>query len=78
MNLVAQLANVSHKVEPGVKLVADGAAVATVAGTLIGLLPPVAALFTIIWTGIQIYDWADKRRIAAKVIVEIEQKETKD
>jgi len=28
----------------------------TVLGTLAGLLPAIAALFTIIWTGIRIYE----------------------
>jgi FtsH-binding integral membrane protein len=38
------------------KLITDGLSVVTVAGTLAGLLPAIAALFTIIWTGIRIYE----------------------
>ena len=34
----------------------DVAAVATVVGTLAGILPAIAAIFTIIWTGIRIYE----------------------
>ena len=39
-----------------VKQIADGLSVVTVVGTLAGILPAVAALFTIIWTGIRIYE----------------------
>jgi len=38
------------------KLITDGISVVTVVGTLAGLLPAIAALFTIIWTGIRIYE----------------------
>ncbi len=38
------------------KHVADALSVATVVGTLMEILPAVAALFTIIWTGIRIYE----------------------
>jgi hypothetical protein len=34
----------------------DGVSVATVMGTLMSWLPAIAALFTIIWTGIRIYE----------------------
>jgi hypothetical protein len=34
----------------------DAASVATVVGTLAGLLPALAALFTIVWTGIRIFE----------------------
>ena len=34
----------------------DGLSVMTVVGTLMGILPDVAAIFTIIWTGIRIYE----------------------
>lgn len=34
----------------------DVISVSTVVGTLMGLLPSMAALFTIIWTGIRIYE----------------------
>jgi hypothetical protein len=36
------------------KTVFDGVSVATVVGTLSGLLPAIAALLTIFWTGIRI------------------------
>lgn len=34
----------------------DTASVATVVGTLAGILPAIAALFTIVWTSIRIYE----------------------
>ena len=34
----------------------DTASIATVVGTLAGILPAIAALFTIIWTSIRIYE----------------------
>ncbi len=39
-----------------VKQIADGVAVVTAVGTLVQLLPAVAALFTIIWTGMRIVE----------------------
>jgi hypothetical protein len=50
-----------------VKHVADGVSVITVIGTLAEILPAIAALFTIIWTGFRIYelrtiqDWLKKK-----------------
>jgi hypothetical protein len=38
------------------KHVIDSISVLTVVGTLADILPPVAALVTIIWTGIRIYE----------------------
>ena len=46
----------------------DALSVATVIGTLADILPAVAALFTIIWTGFRIYelrtiqDWLNRRK----------------
>lgn len=39
-----------------IKHIADGLSVMTVIGTLADVLPAVAALFTIIWTGFRIYE----------------------
>ena len=58
--------NVEH-----VKQVVDGISMATVVGALVDLLPAIAAVFTIVWTGIRIYEtktvqkWLgkDKKRI---------------
>ena len=52
----------------GVKHVADGLSVLTVIGTLAEILPAIAALFTIIWTGFRIYEtntvqgWLGKKK----------------
>jgi hypothetical protein len=44
-----------HKAEL-VKAAVDGASILTVIGTLSEFLPPLAALFTVIWTAIRIYE----------------------
>ena len=38
------------------KYVIDALSVVTVIGALIDMLPSIAALFTIVWTGIRIYE----------------------
>lgn len=38
------------------KHVADGISIVTVIGTLAQVLPAIAALFTIVWTGFRIYE----------------------
>lgn len=38
------------------KHLVDSASIATVVGTLAGILPAIAALFTIVWTSIRIYE----------------------
>jgi len=40
----------------GTKHVLDGLSLVTVLGTLVDILPAVAAAFTIIWTAIRIYE----------------------
>lgn len=40
----------------GVKYTVDALSVATVVGALTDMLPEIAALFTIVWTGIRIYE----------------------
>ena len=40
----------------GLKHLADMASIATLLGTLAQMLPHVAAVLTIIWTGIRIYE----------------------
>ena len=42
--------------DDGMKEVVDTISVATGVGALAGLLPAIAALFTIIWTGIRIWE----------------------
>jgi FtsH-binding integral membrane protein len=48
------------------KAVTDAASIATVVGTLTEVLPAMAAIFTIIWTGIRIYETETVQRIFGK------------
>lgn len=41
----------------------DAAAGVVAGATVLKLLPAIAALLTIIWTGIRIYEWARNKRI---------------
>lgn len=43
------------------KPTADWLSVGIAWATIFKLLPPIAAAFTIVWTGIQIYEWWKKR-----------------
>jgi hypothetical protein len=58
----------THHVSEGVKHVGDAVSVFTVLATLAAWLPPLAALITIIWTSIRIYEsktfqnWVKRRR----------------
>jgi hypothetical protein len=45
-----------HEWSDTMKHIMDGLSVVTVVGTIIEMLPAVAALFTILWTGIRIYE----------------------
>jgi hypothetical protein len=45
-----------HESQEVVKAVGDAVSVFTVVGTLIEMLPSIAALITIVWTGIRIYE----------------------
>ena len=40
----------------GTKHVLDGLSLVTVLAALVDILPAIAALFTIVWTGIRIYE----------------------
>lgn len=42
--------------DESIKQTVDVASVATVVGTLAGILPAIAAIFTIVWTAIRIYE----------------------
>lgn len=48
------------------KHIIDGASVVTVLGTLAQVLPPLAALFTIVWTCIRIYETKTVQRLLGK------------
>ena len=48
------------------KTLVDGLSVVTVVGTIGELLPPMAALFTLIWTAIRIYETKTVQRLLGK------------
>jgi hypothetical protein len=47
----------------GTKTLIDGLSMVTVIGTIGEVLPPLAALFTVIWTAIRIYETKTVQRI---------------
>ena len=50
----------------GTKQVIDAVSVVTVVGTIGDVLPPLAALFTLIWTGIRIYETETVQRLLGR------------
>jgi hypothetical protein len=48
------------------KNVLDALSVVTVVGTIVQMLPSIAALFTIVWTGIRIYETDTVQRLLGK------------
>ena len=52
------------------KTVGDAVSLVTVVGTLADVLPAVAALFTIIWTGLRIYETETVQKLLGKKKVE--------
>ena len=53
-------------IDEGAKHVIDLLSVTTVLGALMGILPSIAALFTIVWTGIRIYETRTVQRLISK------------
>ena len=45
-----------HEFSESSKYIVDALSVATVLGTLVDMLPSIAAVFTIVWTGIRIWE----------------------
>ena len=48
------------------KTLIDGLSVVTVVGTIGEMLPPMAALFTLIWTAIRIYETKTVQRMLGR------------
>lgn len=48
------------------KMILDALSVVTVIGTLIDMLPSIAAVFTIIWTGIRIWETETVQRMIGR------------
>jgi hypothetical protein len=49
------------------KLVTDALSLATVVGTLVDVLPALAALFTIVWTSIRIWETKTVQNLIKKL-----------
>jgi chromate transport protein ChrA len=49
-----------------VKNVVDAVSIGTVVATLAGVLPSIAAIFTICWTGIRIYETETVQKLLGK------------
>ena len=58
--------DILNTLDESVKYVIDALSFATVLGTLINMLPSVAALFTILWTAIRIYETKTVQRLLGK------------
>ena len=60
------------------KNVVDAVSFGTVVGTLTGVLPSIAAIFTILWTAIRIYETDTVQRILGKAKDNESESETKN
>lgn len=58
--------DVFKDISEGTKHLIDAASIATVLGTLVEMLPSVAALFTIVWTCIRIYETKTVQELLGK------------
>ena len=57
------------------KHVVDALSVGTVVATLVGILPGIAAIFTMVWTGIRIYETDTVQRLLGKKPKSLKNKE---
>jgi hypothetical protein len=55
-----------HEWSDTVKHIMDGVSVVTAVGTITNMLPAVAAVFTIVWTGIRIYESNTVQKLLGK------------
>lgn len=55
-----------NNMSEGAKHVGDAVSVVTVLGTLAQILPAVAALFTIVWTSVRIYETDTVQKLLGK------------
>lgn len=55
-----------HDLPEGAKMAGDILSIATLLGSLASLLPAIAALLTIVWTGIRIYETKTVQRLLGK------------
>ena len=54
--------NLQEQTITHLKQVGDVLSFSTIVSTLLGILPAIASLLTIIWTGLRIYEWFEYRR----------------
>lgn len=57
-----------HDWSDTVKHIMDGVSVVTAVGTITKMLPAVAAIFTIVWTGIRIYESDTVQKLLGKEV----------
>lgn len=55
-----------NHISESTKAIGDAASLVTVVGTLADILPSLAALFTIIWTGVRIYETNTVQKLLGK------------
>ena len=55
-----------NQMSEGAKHVGDAVSVITVVGTLAQILPSIAAIFTIVWSGIRIYETDTVQKLLGK------------
>lgn len=55
-----------NHISESTKSIGDAASVVTVVGTLADILPSLAAIFTIIWTGVRIYETNTVQKLLGK------------
>ena len=63
-----------NHISESTKAIGDAASVVTVVGTLADILPSLAALFTIIWTGVRIYETNTVQKLLGKKNVSQDQR----
>jgi len=64
MEMWNQMRDPFNHMDEGIKHIVDALSLVTVLGTLIDMLPSIAALFTIVWTAIRIYETEYSPRLA--------------
>ena len=55
-----------NNIDEATKHILDGLSLVTVLGTLVDFLPAVAAIFTILWTAIRIYETDTVQKLLGK------------
>jgi hypothetical protein len=58
--------SMKHETAETLKNVGDAVSVFTVVGALVEVLPSIAALFTIVWTGLRIYESETVQKLIKK------------